>query len=479
MKKVQNISLASSPVIIDDDAYQTLKKYLEDLAVKFKDDDLTELQKDIEVRILEILTEQGWNKNNSISCQQIKNCIDQIGDIDDPESDETKKAYDDTSNTKTLFRDPKNGQVFGVCQGLGEYFGVDPVWIRLIFVILTLINGFGFGVYLIAAVIIPEAKTEFDRSKMKGKSTDINQVAKSLSEDLNKKIGEAKISDKLNLFFEKLSSFSLILIRLATGFILGVAQFLTLCGAIAITCGVLPFIWLDSYQKELNFFPFTLNLNEKLGFTVFVITVSFLLVLIFMLLVNLRRKKSITRGLGVAFAICIGLFIAQLPYHAMWLEKLNSRADKIIQSIGFHDKKLSFEVTGDTVNIALNLPISYNLSVSEDDKLHVNYSLLNYRTSDVFRYENNTLRAKTLPNNQSYKKLDCKLCPDINGEANISIPKKVTRINILETDAAELIDGQQRSITLSDYDALHKLIQNYNSFYIIQDPAPEIFRRNP
>lgn len=50
----------------------------------------------------------------------------------------------------------KDSMLFGVCAGLGEYFGVDPTVVRLLWVLLTLIS-FGAGVlfYLIAWIIIP------------------------------------------------------------------------------------------------------------------------------------------------------------------------------------------------------------------------------------------------------------------------------------------------------------------------------------
>src|SRR5690606_36922673 len=48
----------------------------------------------------------------------------------------------------------------GVAGGLGEYFGVDPVWFRLGFVVFTLAGGSGILAHLIAWVIIPEAGDE-------------------------------------------------------------------------------------------------------------------------------------------------------------------------------------------------------------------------------------------------------------------------------------------------------------------------------
>ncbi|HEY9204496.1 MAG TPA: PspC domain-containing protein [Candidatus Methanoperedens sp.] len=46
----------------------------------------------------------------------------------------------------------------GVCGGIAEYFGVDPVIIRLIFVVLVFINGLGILLYIILAIIMPKAE---------------------------------------------------------------------------------------------------------------------------------------------------------------------------------------------------------------------------------------------------------------------------------------------------------------------------------
>jgi phage shock protein PspC (stress-responsive transcriptional regulator) len=45
--------------------------------------------------------------------------------------------------------------VAGVCGGLGEYFGVDPVWFRIGFVVLALGGGSGFLIYLLMWIIVP------------------------------------------------------------------------------------------------------------------------------------------------------------------------------------------------------------------------------------------------------------------------------------------------------------------------------------
>ena len=58
---------------------------------------------------------------------------------------------------KKLYRDPMNGMVAGVCAGIGEYFGWDPTWVRLGWVLFTLLGGSGLLAYIIAAIIIPKA----------------------------------------------------------------------------------------------------------------------------------------------------------------------------------------------------------------------------------------------------------------------------------------------------------------------------------
>jgi len=58
---------------------------------------------------------------------------------------------------KKLLRSKKNRMIAGVCGGIGEYLGIDPTVIRLLWVLFTLISlGAGIIAYIIAWIIIPE-----------------------------------------------------------------------------------------------------------------------------------------------------------------------------------------------------------------------------------------------------------------------------------------------------------------------------------
>ncbi len=62
-----------------------------------------------------------------------------------------------TKSIKRLYRSRKDKVLGGVCGGIAEYLDVDPVVVRLIWAIATLISmGFGIIAYIIAWIVIPE-----------------------------------------------------------------------------------------------------------------------------------------------------------------------------------------------------------------------------------------------------------------------------------------------------------------------------------
>ena len=57
---------------------------------------------------------------------------------------------------KKLFRLREGKVIGGVCGGVGNYFDIDPVVVRLLWVLFALIWGTGILAYLVAWVIVPE-----------------------------------------------------------------------------------------------------------------------------------------------------------------------------------------------------------------------------------------------------------------------------------------------------------------------------------
>ncbi|MBI3872734.1 MAG: PspC domain-containing protein [candidate division Zixibacteria bacterium] len=63
---------------------------------------------------------------------------------------------------KHIHRSNQSKVIAGVCGGMGEYFDVDPTWIRLVFVLLIFASGFGLLAYVIAWIVVPRQPAVID-----------------------------------------------------------------------------------------------------------------------------------------------------------------------------------------------------------------------------------------------------------------------------------------------------------------------------
>ena len=61
---------------------------------------------------------------------------------------------------KRLYLSNTERKIAGVCGGLGEYFDKDPVFFRILFVLVTLLWGFGIVLYLVMWLIVPRKPKE-------------------------------------------------------------------------------------------------------------------------------------------------------------------------------------------------------------------------------------------------------------------------------------------------------------------------------
>ena len=59
-----------------------------------------------------------------------------------------------SSERTTLYRDKQNGKLLGVCAGIADYTGVNVLWVRLAALIFAFATGFGFPLYIVAAMLM-------------------------------------------------------------------------------------------------------------------------------------------------------------------------------------------------------------------------------------------------------------------------------------------------------------------------------------
>lgn len=90
-------------------------------------------------------------------------------------------------DVKKLYRSRTNRLIAGVCGGLGEYFEIDPVLVRLVFILSIFFGGFGILLYLILILIVPLEPGEKIKSRREEKvqefAREIKSRAKTLAEE--------------------------------------------------------------------------------------------------------------------------------------------------------------------------------------------------------------------------------------------------------------------------------------------------------
>ena len=166
MKKTLSINIGSKVFNIDNDAYELLKKYLDSIKSYFEKIETEEdILMDIETRISEKFSSIK-NFSESLNLKDVKNIINEMGSVDDfkeiyeeyskkEESEFNESTHKDYKNeNRKIFRNLDDKVIAGVASGIANYFNIDPVISRLLF-LASLLTGFGLIVYIICWIGIP------------------------------------------------------------------------------------------------------------------------------------------------------------------------------------------------------------------------------------------------------------------------------------------------------------------------------------
>lgn len=213
MNKTLTINLANTVFHIDEDAFELLKSYLESIRNSFEGTEgRDEIISDIEARIAELFADRMVHERQVITRKDVEDIILIMGQPEDyhmdedvfeePEAARNKAESGDASESGEgrklwkLYRDMDNNYIGGVSQGLSYYLGIDAIWVRLIFLLLTLFaNGFGLLVYVILWILVPEAKTTAEKLDMKGEPVNISNIEKKVKEGFDSMADSVKNVD--------------------------------------------------------------------------------------------------------------------------------------------------------------------------------------------------------------------------------------------------------------------------------------------
>jgi phage shock protein PspC (stress-responsive transcriptional regulator) len=186
MKKTVSVNLGNRVYNIDDDAFVRLKEYLDRIESYFSDEkEREDIINDIELRISELLTERMKPEKQIITLQDVDEVIRIMGDpheISGSEEQSHHASGEKRTGPRRIYRNPDDRMLGGVCGGLGAYLGIDPVIVRILFV-LFLIFGIGFLVYIILWIVIPEAKTTAQKLEMRGDTVNASNIGNFFKEE--------------------------------------------------------------------------------------------------------------------------------------------------------------------------------------------------------------------------------------------------------------------------------------------------------
>lgn len=198
MKKTFTINLSGRVFHIEEDAYETLKKYLVNLTNYFgKDEDGKEITADIEARMAEIFSQKSTDGKNVVTLDWVNEMIETMGTPENFEEEtiEEEPLAGQKRPKRKLYRHPESKVFGGVCGGIAAYFDKDPVFVRIIFVVLGLITtGAAVLAYLILWIAVPKARTTAQRLEMMGEEVTVKNIEKFLRDEMD------SVKDSYNKF---------------------------------------------------------------------------------------------------------------------------------------------------------------------------------------------------------------------------------------------------------------------------------------
>ncbi len=226
MKEITRIHLAKTPYDIELDAKEVLQKYLSEIKQMMGSEDT---MYEIEARMVELLGERGVQNNGIITMSDVEDLRSKMGlpkEFSDSESNEDSQADLTSSNSpaKRLMRDTDNAIFGGVCAGIAAYWGINPLWVRLLFIISPFITfGTALLVYIIIWISLPEAKTAAEKLQMRGEPVTLDSLKKAANNSESKYRAKETLAKilriclALGLFFTTLGLLAVLVVGSITG----------------------------------------------------------------------------------------------------------------------------------------------------------------------------------------------------------------------------------------------------------------------
>ena len=240
MKEITRIHLAKTPFSVEVDAKKSLEQYLDSIQKNMHAE--PEAMREIEARMVELLAERGVSKDGVISHDDVLAVQQQMGEPQDFADGEVPETVDTAETnaskpTKRLMRDPDNAILGGVCAGIAAYWGINPLWVRLLFIFSPFITfGTSLLIYIVLWISMPEAQTAAEKLQMRGEEVTLDSL-KNFSFTDNKK------TQVKNTFIK--------IVQIITSFVLIMITFgLLVAIPVGLFAGASVISWMDGFAAQ-------------------------------------------------------------------------------------------------------------------------------------------------------------------------------------------------------------------------------------
>lgn len=195
MKKVTNITLGGVVFAIEDDAFTTLGVYLHSIEEACKHTgDYAEIASDVEGAIAEKFSHAGKSEKIAVTSTDVETVIKEMGSAEDFAEEsgaetattfESQESAKQTTQKRRLYRNEEDVILAGVASGIATYFDIDPVIVRILFIIFAFFNGIGILVYIILWLVVPVAQTTAQKYAMRGEKVTLSHITKRVKKNLS------------------------------------------------------------------------------------------------------------------------------------------------------------------------------------------------------------------------------------------------------------------------------------------------------
>jgi len=389
MEKTISINLSGQNFLIEEEAYNKLTNYLENIKKHCgAGADSIEVIADIENSMAEKLRSSLTPYKEVVTLANVDSLIKIMGTVEDFDREiGTTDSHDEAELPKQkierkLYRDTDNVIIGGVAAGLGNYFDVDPVLIRVIFIALIFAGGSGVIIYILLWIAMPEAKTAYQKLEMQGQAPtlsafkNLTKTGKQIQENWKKTWQKRSALGKiislplvilngLIIFTKKIIKSIWPIIKFCFG--LGLMFFSFIAFGV-ISVGSLFMLLYNNSSYQLSFIPIA-ELTSLLPYTWMVVAGFLSLIiptlLIFIVGLSIIIKKN-TTNIAISLAL-VGLWMVSVIFFCAmslrYLPEIKNKFDTyplISQTEQVIDLKdvTEIEASGNLVNILVSTSTS-------------------------------------------------------------------------------------------------------------------------